>query len=45
MVLDGESEAFWSEFIDSLRERGLSVVHVVFSDADTGLTNLNHQMF
>lgn len=37
MVGDGETEAFWAEFMRSLRARGLSGVKLVISDAHTGL--------
>jgi transposase-like protein len=37
-VGDSESEGFWSEFISSLKERGLSGVRLVVSDAHVGLT-------
>jgi putative transposase len=37
-VGDSENEAFWSEFIASLKERGLTGVRLVISDAHVGLT-------
>jgi putative transposase len=37
-VGDSESEGFWSEFIASLKERGLTGVKLVVSDAHVGLT-------
>ena len=37
-VGDSESEAFLAEFITSLKERGLSGVKLVISDAHLGLT-------
>lgn len=37
MVGDSETEAFWSTFMRHLRERGLSGVKLVISDAHTGL--------
>jgi transposase-like protein len=37
-VGDSESELFWSEFIGSLKERGLTGVKLVISDAHVGLT-------
>jgi transposase-like protein len=37
-VDDSESEGFWSEFIASLKERGLTGVKLVVSDAHVGLT-------
>ena len=43
-VGDSESEAFWSEFIGSLKERGLSGVKLVISDAHQGLTNAIRRM-
>jgi putative transposase len=36
-VGDSESEAFWAEFITSLKERGLTGVRLVVSDAHVGL--------
>jgi hypothetical protein len=38
-VGNSESEAFWSEFIGSLQERGLTGVKLVISDVHQGLTN------
>jgi len=43
-VGDSESEAFWSEFIGSLKERGLTGVKLVISDAHKGLTNSIRRM-
>ncbi|MEV0227848.1 IS256 family transposase [Streptomyces sp. NPDC050704] len=37
MVGDSESEAFWKEFLRSLRERGLSGVRLVITDQHSGL--------
>jgi putative transposase len=37
MVGDSESEVFWSEFLRSLRERGLSGVRLVIGDHHSGL--------
>ncbi|MGV9995379.1 IS256 family transposase [Streptomyces sp. NPDC003374] len=37
MVGDSETEAFWSEFLRSLRERGLSGVRLVIADHHSGL--------
>jgi transposase-like protein len=37
-VGDSESEGFWSPFIASLKERGLTGVKLVISDAHVGLT-------
>jgi putative transposase len=37
MVGDSETEAFWTEFLRSLRERGLSGVRLVISDSHSGL--------
>lgn len=37
-VGDSESEGFWSAFIASLKERGLTGVRLVVSDAHVGLT-------
>ena len=35
---DSESEGFWSEFLASLKERGLTGVKLVISDVHGGLT-------
>ncbi|MCS5706444.1 IS256 family transposase [Synechococcus sp. FGCU-3] len=43
-VGDSESEPFWSEFIGSLKERGLTGVKLVISDAHKGLTNAIRRM-
>ena len=37
-VGDSDSEGFWTEFIASLKERGLTGVKLVISDAHGGLT-------
>ena len=37
-VGDSETEGFWSEFLVSLKQRGLSGVKLVISDAHVGLT-------
>ncbi|WP_327411484.1 IS256 family transposase [Streptomyces sp. NBC_01233] len=37
MVGDSETEAFWAEFLRSLRERGLTGVRLVLSDSHSGL--------
>jgi putative transposase len=37
-VGDSESEAFWAEFLSHLKERGLTGVKLVISDAHSGLT-------
>src|SRR5512133_809949 len=37
-VGDSETEAFWTEFLRSLRDRGLAGVQLVVSDAHRGLT-------
>ncbi|MET9910376.1 IS256 family transposase [Streptomyces sp. NPDC006476] len=37
MVGDSESEVFWSEFLRSLRERGLTGVRLVIADHHSGL--------
>ncbi len=36
---DSENEAFWTEFLRDLRERGLTGVQLVISDAHRGLVN------
>ena len=36
---DSETEAFWTQFLRDLRDRGLSGVQLVISDAHRGLTN------
>ncbi|MFT4036440.1 MAG: transposase, partial [Patulibacter sp.] len=38
-VGEAETEAFWTEFLYSLKDRGLSGVQLVISDADQGLKN------
>ncbi len=38
-VHDSETEGFWSEFTTSLKERGLSGIKLVISDAHEGLTS------
>jgi len=43
-VGDSESEPFWSDFIGSLKERGLTGVKLVISDAHKGLTNAIRRM-
>jgi putative transposase len=37
-VVDSETEGLWGEFIASLKERGLTGVKLVVSDAHVGLT-------
>jgi putative transposase len=37
MIGDSETEAFWAEFLRSLRERGLAGVRLVLSDSHSGL--------
>jgi putative transposase len=37
MVGDSETEVFWSEFLRSLRERGLTGVRLVIADHHSGL--------
>ncbi|MCY0944250.1 IS256 family transposase [Streptomyces antarcticus] len=37
MVGDSETEVFWSQFLRSLRERGLTGVRLVISDSHSGL--------
>jgi transposase-like protein len=44
-VGDSESEGFWKTFIGSLKERGLTGVKVVISDAHVGLTKAIRRMF
>jgi putative transposase len=38
-VGDSETEAFWTDFLRGLRERGLGGVQLVISDSHRGLTN------
>jgi len=38
-VGDSETEAFWTEFLRDLRDRGLGGVQLVISDSHRGLTN------
>jgi putative transposase len=40
-VGDSESEGFWSEFIASLKERGLTGVKLLVSDAHGGFTKVS----
>jgi transposase-like protein len=44
-VGDNETEAFWKEFLRSLRARGLSGVQLVISDAHAGLVAAIGQVF
>jgi transposase-like protein len=44
-VGDSETEGFWSEFLASLKERGLTGVKLVISDAHVGLTKAIRRMF
>jgi len=44
-VGDSESEGFWKAFIGSLKERGLTGVKLVISDAHVGLTKAIRRMF
>jgi hypothetical protein len=44
-VGDSESEPFWREFLASLKQRGLSGVRLVVSDAHVGLTKAVGRMF
>ena len=43
-VGDSENESFWSQFLSSLKERGLTGVKLVISDAHRGLTNAIRRM-
>ncbi|MCP9941476.1 IS256 family transposase [Cyanobium sp. ATX 6E8] len=43
-VGDSETASFWGEFIGSLKERGLTGVKLVVSDAHVGLTNAIRRM-
>ena len=38
-VGDSETESFWTEFLRSLRDRGLTGVQLVISQSHRGLTN------
>ncbi|MBC9719773.1 transposase, partial [Streptomyces sp. TRM66268-LWL] len=42
MAGDSESEAFWKEFLRSLRERGLSRVRLVITDQHSALAAAVH---
>ena len=42
---DSESEPFWREFLASLRQRGLTGVRLVISDAHVGMTKGVVRMF
>ncbi len=44
-VGDSESEPFWREFLDSLKQRGLTGVRLVVADAHVGLTTAVSRMF
>jgi transposase-like protein len=44
-VGDSESEPFWREFLASLKQRGLTGVRLVVSDAHVGLTKAVGRMF
>ncbi len=44
-VGDSESEGFWKTFIGSFKERGLTGVELVVSDAHVGLTKAIRRMF
>ena len=44
-VGDSEDEVFWTEFLRSLRARGLSGVRLVISDAHSGLTKAIRKTF
>jgi putative transposase len=44
-VGDSEAETFWAEFLRSLRNRGLSGVRLVVSDAHDGLTKAVRRSF
>jgi transposase-like protein len=43
-VGDSENESFWSQFLGSLKERGLTRVKLVISEAHSGLTNAIRRM-
>ncbi|MBM5801539.1 MAG: IS256 family transposase [Cyanobacteria bacterium K_DeepCast_35m_m2_023] len=43
-VGDSENEGFWSQFLGSLKERGLTGVKLVISDAHSGLINAIRRM-
>jgi len=44
-VGDSEAEAFWRQFLSSLKERGLTGTRLVISDAHLGLTAAIKRMF
>jgi putative transposase len=44
-VGDSETEEFWTEFLRSLRDRGLAGVQLVISDSHRGLTNAINAVF
>lgn len=44
-VGDSEDEVFWTAFLRSLKDRGLDGVHLVISDAHTGLKNAITRVF
>ncbi len=42
---DSENETFWTEFLRDLKDRGLKGVHLVISDAHSGLRAAIRQVF
>jgi putative transposase len=44
-VGDSEDEVFWTVFLRSLKDRGLDGIHLVISDAHTGLKNAIARVF
>ncbi len=44
-VGDSEDEVFWTQFLRSLKERGLDGVKLVISDAHPGLKNAIDKVF
>lgn len=44
-VGDSEDEVFWTQFLRSLKDRGLDGVHLVISDAHTGLKKAIARVF
>jgi transposase-like protein len=44
-VGDSEDEVFWTQFLRSLKDRGLSGVKLVISDAHSGLKNAIEKVF
>ena len=44
-LVDSESEDFWRQFVNSIKERGLTGTWLVISDAHLGLTAAVKRIF